>query len=105
MTGRNADGSVIAVYPIGKRRMPLTQWDIPSHDAQRYGTTLLQSLTPGRRFPFPKSLYAVEDTLRIIVGENTDAVVLDFFAGSGTTAHAVARLRSEEHTSELQSQR
>jgi len=44
VTGRNADGSVIAVYPIGKRRMPLTQWDIPSHDAQRYGTTLLQSL-------------------------------------------------------------
>jgi adenine-specific DNA-methyltransferase len=96
VSGRNADGSVIAHYPAGKRRMPLTQWDYASHDAQRYGTTLLQSLTPGRRFPFPKSLYAVEDTLRIAIGELPNAVVLDFFAGSGTTAHAVARLNKQD---------
>jgi adenine-specific DNA-methyltransferase len=96
VTGRNADGSVIATYPEGKRRMPLTQWDFPSHDAQRYGTTLLDALTPGRRFPFPKSLYAVEDTIRIAVGEYPDAIVLDFFGGSGTTAHAVARLNRQD---------
>jgi adenine-specific DNA-methyltransferase len=45
-------------------------------------------LIPGQKFPFPKSLYAVEDTLRFVVGDNPDAVVLDFFAGSGTTMHA-----------------
>ena len=83
VTGHNADGSVIARYPEGKRRMPLTQWDYPSHDVQRYGTTLLNGLMPGRRFPFPKSLYAVEDAIRIVVGEQPDAVVLDFFGGSG----------------------
>jgi adenine-specific DNA-methyltransferase len=96
IAGRNADGSVIASYPAGKRRMPLTQWDFPSHDAQRYGTALLQSLTPGRRFPFPKSLYAVEDAIRIAVGDKPNAVVLDYFAGSGTTAHAVARLNWQD---------
>lgn len=96
VTGKNSDGSVIARYPEGKRRMPLTQWDRPSHDAQRYGTTLLNTLTPGRRFPFPKSLYAVEDTVRIAVGALPDAVVLDFFAGSGTTAHAVMRLNRQD---------
>ena len=96
VTGRNDDGSVIARYPTGKRRMPLTQWDFASHDAQRYGTTLLNALIPNQRFPFPKSLYAVEDSLRIAVGEYPDAVVLDFFGGSGTTAHAVARLNRED---------
>jgi len=96
VVGRNADGSVIARYPEGKRRMPLTQWDFASHDAQRYGTTLLQSYIPGRRFPFPKSLYAVEDVLRIAIGHKPDAVVLDYFGGSGTTAHAVARLNRQD---------
>ena len=96
VSGRKDDGSVIARYPTGKRRMPLTQWDFASHDAQRYGTTLLNALIPGQRFPFPKSLYAVEDALRIAVGEYPDAVVLDFFGGSGTTAHAVARLNRQD---------
>ncbi len=96
VSGKRKDGSVIAKYPDGKRRMPLTQWNLASHDAQRYGTTLLNALAPGHRFPFPKSLYAVEDTIRIAVGENRKAVVLDFFGGSGTTAHAVARLNRED---------
>jgi adenine-specific DNA-methyltransferase len=96
VVGKNPDGSLIARYPEGKRRMPLTQWEFASHDAQRYGTTLLQSFIPGRRFPFPKSLYAVEDTLRIAVGHKPEAVVLDYFGGSGTTAHAVARLNRQD---------
>jgi len=96
VTGRNPDGSVVARYPDGKRRMPLTQWDFASHDAQRYGTTLVNALIPGQRFPFPKSLYAVEDAVRIAVGDKPDAVVLDFFGGSGTTSHAVARLNRQD---------
>ena len=47
---------------------------------------------PGRKFPFPKSLYAVEDALRFFVADKPNAIVLDFFSGSGTTAHAVMRL-------------
>jgi adenine-specific DNA-methyltransferase len=57
---------------------------------------LLPKLIPGRKFPFPKSLYAVEDALRFFVSDKPDAVVLDFFAGSGTTAHAVARLNRQD---------
>jgi adenine-specific DNA-methyltransferase len=67
-------------------------WREKSHDAGAYGTSLLGALLSGRRFPFPKSLYAVEDTLRFFVKDKPNAVILDFFAGSGTTAHAVARL-------------
>ncbi|MEV8252111.1 DNA methyltransferase [Microbacterium sp. NPDC076768] len=76
--------------------MPGTQWRISSHDATQYGSRLLRdSLLPGREFPFPKSLYAVEDALRFFIADNPNAVVVDFFSGSGTTAHAVMRLNKQ----------
>lgn len=96
VTGRDSKGAVIAEYPAGKRLMPKTVWSRESHNAQASGTLLLRKLLPGRHFPFPKSLYAVEDTLRFFVGEKRGAVVLDFFSGSGTTAHAVMRLNRQD---------
>lgn len=54
-------------------------------------------LIPARDFPYPKSLYAVEDVLRIVTGHKTNAVVLDFFSGSGTTCHAVMRLNRQDN--------
>ena len=92
VSGRAMDGSVVAHYAVGRLVMPTTQWNRPSHDAQRYGTDILKSLIPDRRFPFPKSLYAVEDCLRHFLADKPEAVVLDFFGGSGTTTHAVMRL-------------
>jgi adenine-specific DNA-methyltransferase len=73
-----------------------TIWSRPSHNAGRHGSELLRAIIPGRKFPFPKSLYAVEDSLRIAVAEKPNALVLDFFAGSGTTAHAVVRLNRQD---------
>ena len=77
-------------------RVPTTQWALASHSASEHGSRLLRNLIPGRKFPFPKSLYAVEDALRFFVARKPDAVVLDFFAGSGTTAHAVMRLNHQD---------
>lgn len=71
-------------------------WNKPSHNAGAYGSTLLRSMLPERKFPFPKSLYAVEDALRFFVKEKHQAVILDFFSGSGTTAHAVMRLNRQD---------
>ena len=51
---------------------------------------------PNRKFPYPKSLYAIEDALRFFIKEKPNAVVLDFFSGSGTTAHAVMRLNRQD---------
>lgn len=100
VVGRNVDGSVIVEGSEGEgvvRAIPSTQWRITSHDATQYGTRLLDgSFLPGRDFPYPKSLYAVEDVLRFFVADKPDAVVLDFFAGSGTTAHAVMRLNHQD---------
>lgn len=70
-----------------------TVWWEKRHDAGTHGTTLLQKfLGKTRQFSFPKSLYLVRDTLDVVVRQRPDALVLDFFAGSGTTAHAVALL-------------
>jgi adenine-specific DNA-methyltransferase len=94
--GKNSDGTVNAFYPTGRDRMPTTNWNRPSHDAQQYGTKIVNALLGDRSFPYPKSLYAVEDCLRFIVKNKPTAIVLDFFAGSATTAHAVIRLNRQD---------
>lgn len=98
VTGRAKDGSVEGFYvPQVEKGVPAKRvWAMSSHNAETGGTNILSKLIPGRRFDYPKSLYAVEDTLRFVVGERPDAVILDFFAGSGTTAHAVARLNRQD---------
>jgi adenine-specific DNA-methyltransferase len=75
---------------------PRTVWNKSSHDASASGAGLLNKLLPGRKFPFPKSLFAVEDALRFFVVNKPHSVVIDFFAGSGTTAHAVMRLNKQD---------
>jgi adenine-specific DNA-methyltransferase len=98
VTGYREDGSVItSLHNVAARRLvPGTQWRVPAHDATQYGSRLLAKLVLDRKFPYPKSLYAVEDTIRFFVKDKPDALVLDFFAGSGTTAHAVMRLNRQD---------
>lgn len=96
INGRGLDGSVDVAYAEGKATMPTTHWNRDSHNAQSHGSNLIKALLPDRTFPFPKSLYAVEDALRMVIKNNKKAIVLDFFAGSGTTAHAVMRLNSQD---------
>jgi adenine-specific DNA-methyltransferase len=96
ITGYGPTGEVLAEYVGESLKMPTTNWTRPSHNARAWGTDLLRAMMPDRRFPFPKSLYAVEDVIRLFVKEKPNAVVVDFFAGSGTTGHAVLRLNSED---------
>lgn len=96
ITGRADDGSLIAEGRGDSRRVAPTQWKIPAHNASEYGSTLLSAFVPKRPFPFPKSLYAVEDVLRFFVASKPNATIVDFFAGSGTTAHAVMRLNRQD---------
>jgi adenine-specific DNA-methyltransferase len=96
VTGHDEDGAIIAVYKTAKGVIPKRVWNMPSHNAETGGTTLLSKLIPNRRFPFPKSLYAVEDTLRFFISDKPNAIVVDFFSGSGTSAHAVMRLNKQD---------
>jgi adenine-specific DNA-methyltransferase len=94
----NEDNSVELNYADDAihTKNPKTMWNRSSHSAGDYGSSLLRDIIPGRKFPFPKSLYAVEDALRFVVKENKSSLILDFFAGSGTTCHAVMRLNKQD---------
>ncbi len=96
VVGRDPDGAVQGVYRERKGVIPKRVWNKASHNAENGGSLVLSKLIPDRRFPFPKSLYAVEDALRFFVTDKPEAVVLDFFSGSGTTAHAVMRLNKQD---------
>ena len=95
--GRDENGSLIVSYASdSKTTAPKTIWNMTSHEAGAYGTNVLGSIIPGRRFAFPKSIYAVADAMRFFIAEKKDALVVDFFAGSGTTLHAVNLLNAED---------
>jgi adenine-specific DNA-methyltransferase len=99
IVGRDEQGAVVVAPASEGSHRSLTAktvWNRPAHHAGWHGSALVRTLLPRRAFPFPKSLYAVEDALRIAVGGKPDAVVLDFFAGSGTTAHALMRLNKQD---------
>ena len=72
---------------------PTPFWHGSKYNANAYGTRLLDAIVPGNNFNFPKSVYAVLDCIDMFLPE--DGIVLDFFAGSGTTGHAVLKLNHE----------
>lgn len=86
------DGHVITDVIADNYSIAPSQWSITSHDASYYGSMVNLKFLPDRKFPFPKSVYAVEDCLRFFVADKSDALIVDFFAGSGTTAHATMLL-------------
>lgn len=94
--GERDDGTKIVVSEAGKSTRMQTIWTAGSYDAGAYGKTILKNMLLNRQFPFPKSLYAVYDTLKHIVGNKDDAIIVDFFAGSGTTLHAVNLLNAKD---------
>ena len=92
--GFREDGSKIVVETGGKLSRVTTVWKETRYDAKTYGTVVLKNIVKDSRFSFPKSLYSVLDTLRYFVADNPSALILDFFAGSGTTLQAVNLLNA-----------
>lgn len=71
-----------------------TVWDDKKYDANENGSKLLRQILKVKNFDYPKSLYAVLDTIDIT--SKKDSTILDFFAGSGTTGHAVLELNKQD---------
>lgn len=71
-----------------------TVWIGKEYDSGIYGATLVKNITK-TKFPFPKSIYSIIDSLKAVM-KNKNSTVLDFFAGSGTTGHAVLELNKED---------
>ena len=82
---------------IKEGRKAKTVWIDPKYDASSHGTVLIQNILNKRKvFDYPKSLYAVIDTLNVLVKSNKQAIILDFFAGSGTTGQAVLEMNKQD---------
>lgn len=94
--GYSEDGGIIASNLESRKAMPKTQWAFETHDARDYGTKVLKNILGETRFDFPKSLYAVEDCIKLFCLSKPNALIVDFFAGSGTTLHAVNLLNAED---------
>lgn len=72
-----------------------TVWTDSRYDASVNGTQLLKSIIPDTKFSYPKSLYTVIDCINAVVKDDMDAIILDFFGGSGTTGHAVMEINKD----------
>lgn len=98
MTVRLDRNKVPAVYIKSRMKdegmLPLTVWDDKKYSSTEYGTNLLNDILGRKLFDYPKSLHAVQDCLFITLPSN--GIVLDFFAGSGTTLHATMQLNAED---------
>ena len=99
LTARPDRTGSIAVYMKSRMRegtLPSTLWIDKRFSATDYGTNLLAHIMGiSNAFPFPKSVYSVAECLRVcFLGDAQNC--LDFFAGSGTTGHAVINLNRED---------
>ena len=75
----------------------MTVWHRSLHDAGAQGSDLVSGIIgQTRAFSFPKSLYSTKDAIAAVVRNNKSALILDFFAGSGTTLNAVNLLNAED---------
>lgn len=97
VVGKNTEGALELEYvdSLGTRK-PATIWNTVSHSASEHGSTFIKNMLMNRKFAYPKSLYAVHDTIKFITKEKPNALIVDFFAGSGTTLHAVNLLNAED---------
>jgi len=93
-SGREKDAGPYIVSAKSKKTRRKTVWNRKAHDAGKNGTKVLEAFVGENDFPFPKSPYAVIDCLSSVVGNNPNALILDFFAGSGTTFHSTCALNA-----------
>nr|WP_133510780.1 site-specific DNA-methyltransferase [Candidatus Thiosymbion oneisti] len=90
----NSDGNFVIwrkLRPNPEGSLPSTWWDSDNYSIVAHGASELEQILgrSDRPFPFPKSPFSVVDALRVSGAAKPDALIIDFFAGSGTTLHAV----------------
>ena len=91
---KNKSGEIKLFYKVREVEVFTTHWVDKKYNAAIHGTKLLDKILGRKSVSYPKSLYTVIDIIKITADE--DSIVLDFFAGSGTTGHAVLELNKED---------
>lgn len=88
-------GKIVLQHKYREQEVLKNVWVDKKYQSEFNGTNLLKSLIGENNFSYPKSIYAVMDIVKIMSGKGD--IVLDFFAGSGTTAHAVLQANMEQN--------
>ncbi|WP_371068834.1 site-specific DNA-methyltransferase [Sediminibacillus sp. JSM 1682029] len=89
------DNGVYDLFLSHELTVPKTVWTGGEYDAGNYGNTLLINILGKKLFDFPKSINAVKQSISLSTSKDHNDIVLDYFAGSGTTGHAVIDLNRE----------
>ena len=87
-------GKIVIYRKFREQQIIPTHWVDSRYNATSHGTLLLEKILGKNIFDYPKSLYLLVDILKLTTKQ--DSIVLDFFAGSGTTGHAVLELNKED---------
>ena len=93
-TAKKEKGEIKIFHKFYEQQVLKNIWTDKKYLPEFQGTNLLKKLLGENIFSYPKSLYAVLDTLKIITSK--DDIIMDFFGGSGTTAHATLELNKED---------
>lgn len=81
-----------AINHEGKREVLMSNWVDSKFGAGTNGTALLEQMGLGGEFDYPKSIYTLETGLWAQTFGRENGIILDYFGGSGTTAHAVINM-------------
>jgi len=87
------NGKIVIYHKLREQQVYKSVWMDQKYQSEFHGTNLLKELIGSGKFSYPKSIYLVIDVLKIMSSEGD--LVLDFFGGSGTTAHAVLELNKD----------
>jgi len=91
IVAKNEGGRIVLYEKLREDQVIKTHWIKKEYHAYHFGTKVLEEiLGSAKQFDFPKSLHLIIDIVKLITKK--DAIVLDFFAGSGTTGHAVLEM-------------
>lgn len=93
------DEGIYDLFLTHEMTVPKTVWKGGEYDAGSYGNTLLTNIIGRKLFDFPKSIHTLSRCIQLATDNNDDAVILDFFAGSGTTGHAIVNYNRDHNNS------
>ena len=94
---KNSRSLYLATDQTGNRRPLFSNWTEKKYNAGAHGSNLIKAMFGDSSvFSYPKSIYTVRDCVDYCIPDLDDAIVLDYFAGSGTTGHAVINLNRED---------
>ncbi len=91
---KNENGKINIYEKLREDQVIKTHWNRKEYHAYHYGTKIIEEILGVKKFDFPKSLNLLTDILKL--STRKDSVIVDFFAGSGTTGHAVLELNKQD---------